>query len=285
MRLWILIGLLCVACTTTTTPTATQPTTVAITPTDTISAAPEPTPQSMPAVEVPNSYYRFFPATNSIERVTDTTVQTVATGISAHTIVANTDHSMVAIHTSDNTLIVLDVTTAQQYGPFDVCDSMAWAPDNVTLWCIRYGHIYTIDTNQVDQLHITAPDADNWDELIRHPQSNAYWMVISRVNEYQLCQYNPSTHTIAAPCYAAGMRTEWAPDGRAFAYINQQHVCITQVENQQTTCVGLGNLVVNNLVWRDPLHLAINTETRNYSYNIHDARISLQASEYALVGR
>jgi hypothetical protein len=285
MRSWILIGVLLAACSTTTKPDV-PPTPVAQ---PTVTGAPttqtvQPTPDAGSAT--PNITYQYHPRTQLLERVTDTAVQPVSQDILVQQAVANHDHTKLAIRTLDDTTMLRDVATNLAIGPFDACDSMTWAPDTTTLWCMRFGHVYAIDTNdQTDLLTLAATDGVYWAELTRHPVTQDYWMVVVGDDESKLCQFSVDTRTVENACLTTGQQPRWSPDGQLLASIDDQRLIITQVDGTQIASVGLGDMQVTQLVWHDTTHVVINTPTQSYRYQINDARISLQASDVVIVGR
>jgi hypothetical protein len=285
MRSWILIGVLLAACSTTTKPDV-PPTPVAQ---PTVTGAPttqtvQPIPDTGSAT--PNIIYQYYPRTQLLERVTDTAVQQVSQGVAAQQVVANQEHTKLAIRTTDDTTMLRDVATSQTIGPFDACDSMTWSPDATTLWCMRFGHVYAIDTNaQTDQLTLAATDNIYWAELTQHPITQAYWMQVIGDAESKLCQFNTGTRAVENACMTVGQLPRWSPDGQLLASIVNQRLIITQVDGTQIASVGLGDMQVTQLVWHDTTHVVINTPTQSYRYQINDARISLQASDIVIVGR
>jgi hypothetical protein len=287
MRSWILIGAILAACSTTTTKSEATPTLAIVPPTVTVAPSPPtPPPTSIPESRLPNVYYQYHPNTQLLEQVTDTAIQPIGQALPARIVVANQDHTVLAIRTLDNTTVLIDVTTAQQSGPFDACDSMAWAPDNTTLWCMRFGYIYSIDaTSQTDQLSIATTDDTYWAELIQHPVTNDYWIVVSHDNNSQLCQFNTANRMVSTTCINAEQMPRWSPDGQWLASIADQHLLISESDGSLIARVGLGDVDVLQITWINTTQIAINTSIQRYRYQINDARISLQASDVVIVGR
>ena len=286
MRSWILIGAILAACSTTTTMSEAT-STLAIVPTVTVApSSPTPPPTSIPESRLPNVYYQYHSNTQLLEQVTDTVIQSIGQAIPARIVVANQDHTTLAIRTLDDTTVLIDVTTAQQSGPFDACDSMTWAADNTTLWCMRFGYIYSIDaTTQTDQLSIATTDDTYWAELIQHPVTNDYWIVVSHDNKSKLCQFDTVNRMVSTTCINAEQMPRWSPDGQLLASIADQHLVITEADGSQIARVGLGDVDVLQLTWINTTQIAINTPMQRYRYQINDARISLQASDVVIVGR
>lgn len=286
MRSWILIGLILAACNTTTmpdvpvnTPVA-QPTITVVPATPTI----EPIPDTASAE--PTITYQYHPRTQLLEQITGTKIQQISQGVTAQQVVANHDHTALAIRTDDDTTMLFDVATSQTIGPFDACDSMTWSADTTTLWCMRFGHVYTIDgVNQTDQLSIAATDDSYWAALTLHPTTQIYWMQVIRNNESQLCQFNMVTRAVENACLTVGQLPRWSPDGQLVASIANQRLNIRQANDQLVADVGIGDMQVIQLTWIDDSQLALNTSTRSYRYQINDARMSLQASDVVIVGR
>lgn len=285
MRYWILIGLILAACSASSVVSPAPPTVTMTQPTAaTTPAALQPT--SAPIVNTPNIYYQYAPTTQSLERVTDTTTQSVAQSIPVAMVVANQAHTTLAIRTQNDTTLIVDVATTQQFGPFDACDSMTWAPDNATLWCMRFGYVYAIDpATQTDQLSIVATDDAYWAELTQHPVTRDYWMLVAEGTQNKLCQFNTMTQTLGTDCIDAGQLPRWSPNGQFIAAIVDQRMIITDANAQQIASIGLGDMAVTQLTWIDDTQLALNTLTQRYRYQINDARISLQASDVLIVGR
>jgi hypothetical protein len=261
--------------------------TLAIVPTVTVApSSPTPPPTSIPESRLPNVYYQYHSNTQLLEQVTDTVIQSIGQAIPARIVVANQDHTTLAIRTLDDTTVLIDVTTAQQSGPFDACDSMTWAADNTTLWCMRFGYIYSIDaTTQTDQLSIATTDDTYWAELIQHPVTNDYWIVVSHDNKSNLCQFDTVNRMVSTTCINAEQMPRWSPDGQLLASIADQHLVITEADGSQIARVGLGDVDVLQLTWINTTQIAINTPMQRYRYQINDARISLQASDVVIVGR
>lgn len=286
MRSWILIGLILAACNTTTMRDGT-PTVQVVPPTTTVIPA-IPTAQPTPEAEsaAPNITYQYHSRLQLLERITDATTQQVSQGFSAQQVVANQAHTTLAIRTTDDTTMLHNVATSLAIGPFDACDSMVWAPDATTLWCMRFGHVYTIDgANQTDQLSITAADDTYWAALTQHPITQAYWMQVIGDAESKLCQFNTNTRTVENACLTVGQLPRWSPDGQLVASVVTQRLQITQDDGTQIASVGLGDMQVIQIVWVNTTQIAINTPSRSYRYQINDARISLQASDVVIVGR
>lgn len=285
MRYWILIGMLLAACSSSTvapptraTPTMTQPTVV------TTPAGLQPT--SAPIINTPNIYYQYQPEPQLLERISNAVITPIAQTIPVQQVMANSTHTVVAIGTQDATTVIVDVATGQQSGPFDACDSMIWATDDTTLWCMRFGSVYAIDpATQTDQLSITPTDDIYWAELTRHPVTQDYWMLIAEGTQNKLCQFDTTTQTLGTECLDAGQMPRWSPDGELIASIVDQQLLITDINATPIARVGLGDTVVTQLTWTDATQLAINTPSRHYRYQINDARISLQASDVLIVGR
>ncbi|MFZ9856767.1 MAG: hypothetical protein ACO3F2_00360 [Roseiflexaceae bacterium] len=286
MRSWILIGLILAACSTSTIPDG-APTAQIVQPNATVThTRPIIQPTNEVVFNTPNTTYQYHPSTQFLERVTDGAMTFVSQTISAQQVVANQDHTKLAIRTMDDTTMILDITTAQSIGPFDACDSMTWAGDTTTLWCMRFGHVYTIDgISQIDQLSLAATGDVYWAELTKHPPTQAYWMQVIGNIESKLCQFNPTTRTLENACLTVGQMPRWSPDGQMVASIVHQRLQITQHDGTQLISVGIGDMQVVQLVWVNTAQLAINTPRRSYRYQINDARISLQASDIIVVGR
>jgi hypothetical protein len=286
MRSWILLGLILAACSTTTMRDG-APTVQIVQPTATVVPA---IPTAQPTLEaesiVPNIAYQYHPRTQLLERITDATTQQVSQGVTAQQVVANHDHTTLAIRTTDDTTMLHNVATGLAIGPFDACDSMVWAPDAPTLWCMRFGHVYAIDgANQTDQLSITAADDSYWAALTQHPFTQAYWMHVIGGAESKLCQFNTETRIVEGACLSVGQLPRWSPDGQLVASIVHQRLVIHQANDQLVADIGLGDMQVIQIVWLNTTQLAINTSSRSYRYQINDARISLQASDVVIVGR
>jgi hypothetical protein len=285
MRSWILIGLILAACTPSTPAPVVTPTQTIVPPTI-VASTPTVLPTRTPVARTPNVFYQYAPATQSLKRVTDTTTQSVAQSIPAAMVVANQAHTTLAIRTQNDTTLIVNVATAQQFGPFDACDSMTWAPDNTTLWCMRFGYVYAIDpATQTDQLSIAPTDTTYWAGLTQHPVTQDYWMLVAEGTQNKLCQFNTTTQTLGTECLDAGQLPRWSPDGQLIASIIDRQLVITDGNNRVVANVGLGDMVVTQLTWTDATQLAITTPTRGYGYKINDARISLQASDVLIVGR
>lgn len=285
MRYWMLIGLLLAACSSSTVVPPAQPTLTMTQPTVvTTPAVLQPT--STPIVTTSNIYYQYQPITQLLERISDADAAPITQTILAQQVVANSPHTLVAIGTQDATTVIVDVTTAQQSGPFDACDSMTWAPDDTTLWCMRFGYVFAINpTTQTDHLSIAPTDNTYWAELTQHPITQDYWMLVTENTRNQLCQFNTTTQILDTDCIDAGQMPRWSPDGQLIASIVDHQLLITDTNSQLLASVGLGDTVVTQLTWTDATQLAINTPSRHYRYQINDARISLQASDVLIVGR
>lgn len=284
MRIWMIIGLLLTACTTPNVPVNPAPTaSQRVSPTDeTLRSAP-PTPELTP---IPDISYRYVPSSGHIERITDGNVAHIAQNIAAQVIVANQSHDRLAIRTVDDATIIYDVTSTQQFGPFDACDSMTWAPDTTNLWCLRNGHIYTIATPyQTDQLTIMAPAQQIWNELMLRPRHNAYWMLTMHDAQQQLCQYDHIQYTLTTTCIATGAMIQWAPNGERLAYLAEQRLVVVDASGQTISSVGLGDLIIVHIAWINQTHIALHTPERSYTYQLNDARMSQQASDGMIVGR
>ena len=285
MRSWILIGLLLVACSSST-PAPVDTQVERATPTTIMASTPTVQPTNAPLVRRPNAYYEYSPSTQSLARVSDTVAQPVARTIPVAMVVANHAHTMLAIRTQDDTTIIVDATTSQQFGPFDACDSMTWAPDNAALWCMRFGHIYQIDpAAQTDQLHIVATGDTYWVALTQHPLTNAHWMSLVRNATTQLCRFDAPHQTATTGCIDTGYLPRWSPDGQLIASIVDRRIVITDTNSQHIASAGLGDIGVIQITWIDDTQLALNSRTQRYRYQINDARISVQASETIIVGR
>lgn len=285
MRYWMLIGLILAACSAATVVPPAPPTVTVAQPTVvTMPATPQPT--SAPIINTPNIYYQYQQATQLLARISDAVITPIAQTIPAQQVMANSTHTVVAIGTQDATTVIVDVATGQQSGPFDACDSMTWAPDDTTLWCMRFGSVYAIDpASQTDQLSIAPTDDIYWAELTQHPVTRDYWMLVAEGTQNKLCQFNTTTQTLGTDCIDAGQMPRWSRDGQLIASIVDRQLVITDANNRVIANVGLGDMVVTQLTWTDTTQLAITTPTRGYGYQINDARISLQASGVLIVGR
>ena len=286
MHKWLIVVFLLTACTSSTTPTQLAPTITKSAPTTIVTTTTFPDAESPIPTIVPAILYQYNPSLQYVERINDTNRVRITTGIPAQFVVANHDHSRLAIHTKDDTTMVYDVTSAQTHGPFDTCDSLTWAPDTTTVWCMRLGHLYTIDTTtQTDQLSVTAPNTTQWEILTQHPVTDAYWMLTTQNSTQKLCQYNPITASTTDTCIDAGSMVQWSPDGHLIAFVQHQRLMIHSADGKLDTSVGLGDLTIVQLVWQTNTQLILTTPTHWYTYQINDARISLQAPEVIIVGR
>jgi len=286
MRVWILCGLLFVACSASTVtptrqanertpmPSATMLSGDAISPSASATAVPV----------VPVVRYLYAPTTNELVQQRDETNQLLTTIPTQH-VVANGTHTMLAIRTRTDETFIYDVSTSQRIGPFDACDSMTWAPDNTTLWCMRFGHLYTIDQQQSDKLSVVAPADTYWAELIQHPTTREYWMLSASPSTNQLCTFNPDTYITSSTCMTAGSQPRWSPDGAFLAYTTDQQVVVRDTRNTVHARAGLGSLTILQMTWIDQRRLILTTPSQVYAFEINDARISLQASEAYVVGR
>ena len=288
MRVWILCCLLFVACSASTVTPARQPdertplpagTAHSITSTATLES-----PESTAVPIVPIIRYLYSPTPNELAQQRGDATQ-VLTNIATQHVVANQAHTRLAIRTRTDETFIYDVRLSQLIGPFDACDSMTWAPDDTTLWCMRFGHLFTIDEQQSDQLSIIAPNDTYWAGLIQHPLTREYWMLNASTPEYALCPYNTTTYTTSPTCMSAGTLPQWSPDGAYLAYITDQQLVVRDSNNHVYTRAGLGSLTMLQITWIDQRRLSLITPTHVYAFEITDARISLQASEPYVVGR
>lgn len=288
MRIWLLLALLLTSCNSSVTPnrTPSQPTLTAAVTRETITDVPAAPTHVSDVPRTPDIVYRAQITTSSLERITNDGAQIVAREIGARMVVANRDHKRLAVRTIDDTTILIDVATAQQYGPFDACDSMTWAVDNATLWCMRFGHLYTIETpTQTDQLSVASTGDTYWAELTQHPVTQDYWMRVVDNTQEKLCQFDTTTQALDTDCISTGQMPRWSPDGQLLASIADQRLVITDANSHMVANVGLGDIAVTQLTWINEAQLAINTHTNHYGYQINDARISLQASDFIIIGR
>ncbi len=278
----LLIGLvLLVGCASSAAPIPPIPTTttpaVAPTPpaTVTVSALPRP---------APTLFFADTTTTNLIIQH-DQLSQTIALSTTINFAAIRDDGAQIAIQPHADDLTILNLADNSRYTIASRCDSMVWAPDGQSLFCARYGNIYTLQSDgQRDTLTTIATSPNAYSDLVWRPKSAQLWFsLVSNATSPKICTISNSTTELL--CVGNGQQPRWSPNGQWLAYRLGDRVTVQSADaSQQQHITGMR---VDNLWWHDDQHLLVVSGSRIMQYNLVDQQftpITLGAPMWRLIG-
>lgn len=256
-------------------PTATIPA-VAPTPpaTATVSAMPQP---------APTLFFADTTTTNLIIQH-DQLSQTVALSNTIDFVAIRDDGAQIAIQPHDEDITILNLANNTRHTINSHCDSMVWAPDGQSLFCARYGNIYTLQSDgQSDTLTTLAASPTAYSEFVWRPKSAQLWFTLVSDTTPKICTISNSTAELL--CVGNGQQPRWSPNGQWLAYRLGDSVTIQSADASQEYSVT--GMRVDNLFWRDDHHVLIISNTRIMQYTLVDQQftpITLGAPTWRLIG-
>jgi len=243
--------------------------------TATVSALPRPAPTL------------FFADTTNANLIIqhDQLSQTVVLSNTIDFVAVRDDGTQIAIQPHDADITILNLTTNTRYTINSRCDSMVWAPDGQSLFCARYGNIYTLQSDgQRDTLTTMAESSNAYSEFVWRPKSAQLWFsLVNNATSPQICTISNSTTDLL--CVGNGQQPRWSPNGQWLAYRLGDRVTVQSADaSQQQHITGMR---VDNLLWRDDQHLLIISNTRIMQYSLDDRQLTPQtlgANTWRLIG-
>jgi hypothetical protein len=273
--------ILLVGCASTATPLQSLPT---------ITAQPvAPTPQATATVNAlprpaPTLFFADTTTTNLIIQH-DQLSQTIALSTTIDFVAVRDDGAQIAIQPHADDLTILNLADNSRYTIASRCDSMVWAPDGQSLFCARYGNIYTLQSDgQRDTLTTIATSPNAYSDLVWRPKSDQLWFsLVSDATSPKICTISNSTTELL--CVGNGQQPRWSPDGQWLAYRLGDRVTVQSADaSQQQHITGMR---VDNLWWHDDQHLLVISGSRIMQYTVGDQQftpITLGAPTWRLIG-